>query len=160
MPERIVAQWSQRTHIPSAYLRPIVYGMRRAKLLAYLLLTIAGGCAMVPGLQPPAIQQAAASVVQIYVWAGVLVVSGGLCFYGELRGSWWGEYIGLLPLCLLSMVYAITAIIQGDGGIARGCFLLALSSFCLAAWSNAAWVRAVAAHEAARSLRDQQRERG
>lgn len=154
MPERIVTQISDTTHVPYRYLRWLVPVLRWSKSVAYVCLFVAGILNLFPHFQPTVLRDTAESRVQLYAWAAVLIVSGGLCAYGSIAGVWWGEYVGLLPLFMLSVIYGVSALFIGDGGITRGLFLLALALLVLARWEDQAIVRAVVAREARERSRE------
>lgn len=148
MPERIVAGWAEAMHVPPPVLKPVLWALKASKSGAYLLLLAAGLLNLFPGMQPQVLRDTTESQVQLYTWAVVLIVSGGLCSYGSLRDVWWGEYIGLIPLFLICVIYGGSALFIGDGGITRGMFLLALGLLVLARWEERAIQRAVAVREA------------
>jgi hypothetical protein len=148
MPERIVGRLALNTHIPYRFLLPLVYALRWARATAYVCIFVGGVLAMIPGLQPPTMRATELSQAQLTVWAAGVAVTGGFAAFGEITGVWWGEYVGLLPLCILSVIYGVASMLQGDGGITRGLFLWGMSFLCLALWEEKAIIRARAALEA------------
>jgi hypothetical protein len=151
MPERVIVRHiSERTHVPYRVLYPLVFVLRYARAVAYVSIAVGSALSLIPSLIPASIRASGFNTAQIITWSIVLMISASVAAYGVIVDVWWGEYVGLIPMSLLSVVYAIASFIARDGGVTRGFFLLGLGFLFLAIWDDRAKVRMLVADEAHR----------
>lgn len=139
--------------IRTAWLRRVVTLLRWSRFTAYTSISLAGAAAMI--WPPQSIRAATDSdgLPTAYAWAGVLVVSAAFCAYGAFADRWIGEHIGLIPLGLMVMVFAGSALARGPMSWSGGLFLFGFFWGLVARWQEVTLIRI----EAERAARDRAR---
>lgn len=113
--------------------------LRWSRAAGYFLVALAGLLSIV---RPPvSVQAATGHHVTTYVWAGVMMVAATMCAIGSISGRWVGEYVGLVPLCLVSAAFGIAALSRGNNSVAGGLFLLGFFWILLSRWQEVALLR-------------------
>lgn len=125
--------------VRAGWLSRAVVILRWSRALGYALVALAGVLSIAH--PPVSVQAAAGHHVVTYVWAAVMAIAAGLCAVGAITGRWVGEYIGLVPLCLVSAAFGVAALARGSNSLAGGLFLLGFFGILLARWQEVALLR-------------------
>lgn len=141
-------------NIRRRWLRNALAVIRWSRILAYIGLAVSGAASLA---HPPASVQASAGFqVTIYVWASVLCLSSIICMIGAITDRWVGEYMGLVPLGLSALVFAVSAMSRGVSGVAGGAFLFGFFWFLASRWQEVALLRVESVRRAERDAGDDQ----
>src|SRR6266542_3747528 len=135
---------------------PLERRRRVVRMIGYLHFAVAGILAL--WLPAPAVQQITArSFIEWsgYVWAILLIIGGSLSAWGALWRKWPGEYIGLLALMFVLVIYALAAVLAGLQAHPRsfaGALLLdGVTWILLCRWFRVDGLRREAEHEKQRA---------
>lgn len=117
--------------------------LRASRVSGYAILALSG---LVSLFIPPASVSEASQQTQVVLsaWSLLMVVAGGLCAYGAATDRWIGEYIGLIPLGMVALAYAVSALARGSVGWAGGLFLVGFFLALFSRWQEVALLRAEA----------------
>lgn len=121
------------------WIRNAIKAIRWSRVLAYLAVAVSGVASV---LHPPAsVQGAAAHGYVVLAWAALLALSSLVCAWGAITDRWVGEYVGLLPLGMSALVFAVSALSRGTTGIAGGAFLAGFFWLLASRWQEVALLR-------------------
>lgn len=117
--------------------------LRASRVSGYAILALSG---LVSLFIPPASVSEASQQTQVVLsaWSLLMVVAGALCAYGAATDRWIGEYIGLIPLGMVALAYAVSALARGSVGWAGGLFLVGFFLALFSRWQEVALLRAQA----------------
>lgn len=133
---RIHAEWVRRA----------IEVVRWTRVSAYALIACAGVASVL--WPPPSVQAASDGVAVALIWAGLMAVSAAFCAFGAASDRWVGEYIGLVPLALTAMIFAVSAFARGQMSWSGGTFLLGFSFWIITRWQEVALLRVEAERKA------------
>ena len=90
-----------------------------------------------------------------FVWAGMLIAGGIISALGAAVDRWIGEYVGLLPMMVTFVIYALAVAAAGTPtSVAGSAFLSGVALILFARWRDVAHIRVEAArHRAAHGER-------
>lgn len=100
---------------------------------AYLFFLLAG---IVAFFAPAQIVERVLVEVLVYAWASFLIVGGGLCLGGKVRGNWVGEIIGLPLLATANYIFGILLFAESEttAAIAIGGVFLGIGTSLIGRW--------------------------
>lgn len=118
----------------------VVFWLRWSRFAAYLLITLAGVAAII--WPPTSVRDASGGGhVLPFIWAGLMAVSAAFCAGGVMVDRWVGEYIGLIPLAFVALIFGVSALARGNASWSGGLFLLAFFWILVTRWQEAALLR-------------------
>ena len=128
--ERIKRRW---------YPRAVTF-LRMTRLAGYACVAVAGFWAV---FLPPISVQGATNGVRLLslVWAGVLGLSSAICALGVALNRWVGEWIGLIPLALVTAAFGLSALSRGSVSVAGGVYLLGVFWLFASRWQEVALLK-------------------
>lgn len=109
---------------------------RYSRAAAYVMIAVTG--VLSTTLQPPSVQQTTSPVfLFFYLWTSLLIVGGILSAIGAASGRWFGEYVGLWPLIVSFLAFALAVTTNGRGWSSAGSGFM-LAGFAI--WLYSRWL--------------------
>lgn len=128
------------SRLRSGWLHRALELMRWSRFLSYALIAAAGIESIIH--PPVSVSQAIDGHQAVgLTWALVMTISAGLCALGAALDRWVGEYVGLIPLSIISAVFGISAISRSSVSAAGGLFLIGFFWIMISRWQEVALLR-------------------
>lgn len=124
------------------YLTRALALLRWSRAAAYVAVSGAGIVAVI--YPPVSLTAADLSPVAQGGWAILMAISAGFCAWGAIWERWAGEYVGLIPLASVAVVFGIASLSRGTAGWTGGLFLIGFFWIMISRWQEVALLRAEA----------------